>query len=105
LGAQCARVGTLRELVPGTTSISYFVHQPIIKAVKKNISFSSDMAWLGLEASIVDRVLRSFGSVPFYGDDGAFGMLNAELAHRAHENPTWSPFRLGACKFHVHFSY
>jgi len=59
-------------------------------------------------ASIVDGVLRRFSSLPFDGDDRAFGMLNAELAHCAHENPTSSnnnkPFRLGASKISHGFS-
>jgi hypothetical protein len=39
------------------------------------------------EASIVDRVPGSFGGLAFDGDDWAFSMLHAELAHCAHENP------------------
>jgi len=67
------------------------------------------LKWYDLKAaSIVDGVLRRFSSLPFDGDDRAFGMFNAELAHCAHENPTSSnnnkPFRLGASKISHGFS-
>lgn len=39
------------------------------------------------KASIVDGVLGSFIGLALDGDDWTLGMLDAELAHRAHENP------------------
>jgi hypothetical protein len=39
------------------------------------------------KASIVDGVLGSFVGLALDGDDWTLGMLDAELAHRAHENP------------------
>lgn len=43
------------------------------------------------KASIINRVLGGFIGLAFDGDDWTLSMLNAELAHSAHEDPLkWS---------------
>jgi hypothetical protein len=61
---------------------------------------------MDLKASIVGRVLRNLIGVALDGDDGTFSMLDAELAHCAHENPasrSIEPFRFGASELATEF--